>query len=241
MTKKRKSDGKEKMKKAKKKNLNERRIIPPYLLERKKEEDKSLKLGKTVRFIASVSDAKDCPQDGLPEVVFAGRSNAGKSSLVNALSGQQGLARVSQTPGKTQLLVYFKVDESFYLTDLPGYGFTATGKQHTKKFYQIADHYFSSGRPIDLVLFILDIRHSPSAEDQLMYEYLQASEYPFCLVFNKCDKLSKKQCNEEKIKRLRELKLSVDFPAFCVSTQTKFGLAELIRYLEARYFNEEKL
>lgn len=189
------------------------------------------KFFKNVEFITSAAKIENCPVDNLPEVVLAGRSNAGKSSLVNSLSGNKKMAKVSQTPGKTQLLVYFKVENKFYITDLPGYGFTMSGKQKTSAFYNLADNYFNSGRNIDLVILILDIRHEPSSKDLLMYEYLQATDRKFIIVLNKCDKLSRFACNKNKEMILKKLHLSTSFPAFCVSNLTNTGIDELVNYL----------
>lgn len=195
---------------------------------------------KNVKFLTSVAKLEQCPQNQLPEVVLAGRSNAGKSSLINSLSGNKKMAKVSQTPGKTQLLVYFSFDDAFMMTDLPGYGFSMSGHEKKKNFSHLADHYFESPRPIDLVFLMLDIRHEPSAQDQLMFEYLQAKNLPFCILLAKCDKLSRAGINKQKAMILKKLKLSSDFPAFCISNTHGIGIDELSLYLYQRYIGKRE-
>lgn len=195
---------------------------------------------KEIKFLASAALPEQCPQNGLPEVVLAGRSNAGKSSLVNALSGNKKLAKVSQTPGKTQLLIYFSFDNAFMITDLPGYGFSMSGHDKKKKFSDLANNYFEAQRPIDLVFLMLDIRHEPSKEDHLMYEYLQAKNFPFCIVLGKCDKLSRSAMLKQKSLILKALHLSPDFPAFCISNTHDIGIDDLSLYLYQRYCLKEE-
>lgn len=132
----------------------------------------------------------------LPEFVFAGRSNVGKSSMINKLLGRKSLARVSSEPGKTRSVNFYNVDNRFYLTDLPGYGFAKVSYAERDKWKKIIDSYFASGRDIRLVIVVVDIRHEPSAEDKMMVDYLFSTDYDFMVVASKCDKLSKTRQQE---------------------------------------------
>ncbi len=183
---------------------------------------------KKLSFFRAAHRLSDCPTDGHPEVVLAGRSNAGKSSLVNALARQKQLARVSQTAGKTQQLVYFDVDQSYYLTDLPGYGFTHDTAAR-KHFSNLVDQYFLAERPIALVLLLIDVRHEPSDLDRALVQFLQAKGISYMLLANKCDKLSRAQ------QRLRQQALQRDLgsSAFAmISSKDGQGVEELREAIE---------
>jgi len=136
-----------------------------------------------------------CPMTGYPEVVLSGRSNVGKSTLINALTDQKKLARVSQTPGKKRLIIYFGVDSKFYLTDLPGYGYARVAKSVQENFAKLVDGYLSLNRPIKLVLHLLDLRHDPNEHDHQMIDWLQSEGIPYLIVLTKADKLSRQAAN----------------------------------------------
>lgn len=178
-----------------------------------------------------------CPDHKLPEVVMSGRSNVGKSTMINLLAGQNKLARTSNTPGKTRLIIYFEVDEKFYLTDLPGYGYAKVSKKIQEEFSALADQYLSAGRPISLILHLMDIRHKPGQHDEQMMEWLSANSIPWRVVLTKCDKLSRQQ-------QLKQLALLKSIPAMksapeplLFSAQNKNGLKEL-REVVAGVFND---
>lgn len=173
----------------------------------------------------------DAPAPSLPEIVLAGRSNAGKSSLVNALANHRSLAKVSSRPGKTQLVVYFDIDEQALLVDLPGYGYAQVSQEAKKRFAGLADAYFQAQRPLALVLLLVDIRHEPSRQDVQMVQFLQSQSLPFALVLAKADKLSRSAGLNRRQKILQFLKLPSYFPAFLVSAPQKQGLDELKAYL----------
>lgn len=174
---------------------------------------------------------EQCPKDGLPEIVMAGRSNVGKSSLINSLTRQKNLARVSQTPGKTRQLLFFKVNGSFYLTDLPGYGYANVSKGERERFNELTDTYLNSGRPFAAVMLLMDIRREPTENDLLMIEYLNHQSYHYALVLTKADKLSRMQ----RMNRIRELKVKLqvpeDFPMFAVSNTKQEGIDDLRKYI----------
>lgn len=127
----------------------------------------------------------------LPEIVFVGRSNVGKSSMLNKLLGRKSLARVSASPGKTRSINYYCVDKKMYLTDLPGYGFAKVGFADREKWRLLIDDYFAAGRDIRLVVMLVDIRHAPSKEDRQMVDYLCQLGLDFMICASKSDKLSK--------------------------------------------------
>ncbi len=181
-----------------------------------------------VRFVGSAHKLSSCPRDGLPEVVLAGRSNAGKSSLVNSLAGSQKLARISRTPGKTRQLLYFRVRDDWYLTDLPGYGYTAQLAVR-ESFSELVDSYFTANRPIRLVLLLLDIRHEPSKDDLGLMTFLHHHGLPYALVLTKGDKLAR----QARRRRLEDFVRSYPEPEiFVISNTRREGIKELADWLE---------
>ena len=136
---------------------------------------------------------KQFPSDPVPQVAFSGRSNVGKSSLINTLLGRKSLARVSSAPGKTITINFYDVDKKLYLVDLPGYGFAKRSPEDKKKWSALTDGYFTSNKNIDrltLVLQLIDSRVGPTKDDEMMLEFLRASELPFVVVATKIDKLN---------------------------------------------------
>jgi GTP-binding protein len=148
---------------------------------------------RKTRFLGVAAEPAQCPPPNKPEIVLSGRSNVGKSSLINTLGDNWTLARISTTPGKTRLIVYFDIDDRILLTDLPGYGYAKISQQVKATFSALTDSYLTSGRPVSLVLHLLDIRHAPSAEDMQMLDWLDSSGIPYLIVLTKADKLSRAQ------------------------------------------------
>ena len=171
-----------------------------------------------IKYLKTCASVKDLPDDRLPEIVLAGRSNVGKSSLVNALGNNSKLARVSQTPGKTQQIIYFDLDGKAILADLPGYGFSKASKSKNSGFSELCDNYFKVRKGIDLVLLLVDIRHDPSTADLLMLDFLNRSNLPYFLVFTKCDKLSAQQVRKQLQSMSEILNFSDDARVFAVSS-----------------------
>ena len=137
--------------------------------------------------------ASQFPGDPVPQIAFSGRSNVGKSSLINTLLGRKSLARVSSSPGKTITINFYDVDKKLYLVDLPGYGFAKRNPEDKRKWSALTDGYFTSNRNIDrlcLVLQLIDSRVGPTKDDEMMLEFLAASELPFAVVATKSDKLN---------------------------------------------------
>ena len=148
---------------------------------------------KKAKFQTSLAEFKPFPGQGLPEIAFAGKSNVGKSSLINALTHNSKLARTSSEPGKTRLVNFYLLNEAFFLVDLPGYGFARASKQEKEKWSGMLEGYLQGSENLRHVVQLVDIRHAPTEEDQMMTNYLRHYEIPFTVVATKADKLSKAQ------------------------------------------------
>lgn len=133
------------------------------------------------------------PQNNLPQIVISGKSNVGKSSLINSLCNNKNLARTSSSPGKTRQVFFYLIDEKFYLVDLPGYGYAKTSHQEKEKFSDLTNQYLNSAMNINLIIQLIDIRHKPSREDLLMLEWINHSGIPYVIVLTKADKLKRSQ------------------------------------------------
>lgn len=183
-----------------------------------------------------VSQIEDLPETNLPEVVLAGRSNVGKSSLLNALTNQKKLAKVSKSPGKTRKIFYYLVDDKFLLTDIPGYGYAKVEKRKQSRFNQLTDNYLASNRNIALVLFLLDSRHKPSKHDEMMFEFLVQSQLPYAIVLSKTDKLSRNELNQQIQKFRANPYIGEDGAIFPISSLKADGIKDLRAFL-ADYIN----
>ncbi|MBR4287126.1 MAG: YihA family ribosome biogenesis GTP-binding protein [Clostridia bacterium] len=150
-----------------------------------------------VQFEAAFGTLKQIPASDLPEIVFAGRSNVGKSSMLNRLFNRKNLARVSSMPGKTITINFFKV-EDVRIVDLPGYGYAKVAKGEKRRWAEMMEGYFQSPRNIKLVVQLVDMRHKPSEDDYVMMRFLQDAGLPFIVAATKSDKLNKTQYNERK-------------------------------------------
>ena len=139
----------------------------------------------------SVADPAKFPRSAQPQIAFSGRSNVGKSSLINTLLGRKSFARVSSAPGKTVTLNYFEIDKKLLFVDLPGYGYAKREQSEKKRWADLMEGYFQSGRNIKLVIQLIDMRHAPSADDMTMLNFLRETEIPFVIALTKCDKLNK--------------------------------------------------
>lgn len=148
---------------------------------------------KKAQFLLSQSRFERFPQQGLPEFAMAGKSNVGKSSLINSLTRNSKLARTSSEPGKTRLINYYGINDAFLLVDLPGYGFARAPRGEQEKWAQMIEGYLVGSRNLRHVFHLVDIRHAPTQEDQMMTEYLRHYEIPFSVIATKADKLSKAQ------------------------------------------------
>lgn len=144
-------------------------------------------------FVISAVSERDFPQEGIPEVVFAGRSNVGKSSLINSLAGTNRLARTSTTPGKTQAVNFYRIDRSIFFVDLPGFGYAKAGKAAIRQWKELVERYFTNCAKIALVIQLIDSRMPPTKQDLQLFEWLESLRIPHMLVGTKSDKLSDSQ------------------------------------------------
>lgn len=144
-------------------------------------------------FIRSVTAVADCPKDGLPQIAFAGKSNVGKSSVINKLLLRKNFARVGEAPGKTTHINFFRIDNKIYLVDLPGYGYAKVPVKEKERWGRLMEAYFAAEDTIDYGVMIVDARHKPTTNDVTMAEYFKASGRPFVVVANKMDKLKKSE------------------------------------------------
>ena len=187
---------------------------------------------RNAEFVGVAVSEEQCPKDRLPEIVMSGRSNVGKSSLVNSLADQRKIARISKTPGKTRQIIFFRIDQSLYLVDLPGYGHAAVSKQVKLTLSQLADTYLNSDRPIALVFLLLDIRISPTEQDRQMLEWLEQSGRPWRIILTKADKLSRSAGLIRRQTIARELDLADAAELVVFSSKNREGL-DTIRSLIA--------
>jgi GTP-binding protein len=186
-----------------------------------------------VAFVTSAPDLASRPARVLPEFAFVGRSNCGKSSLINLYLGRRGLARTSGQPGKTRLLNYFLVDETYYLVDLPGYGFAKVSKTLRAAWTRLIRGYlFAGDRPL-AVFQLLDVRHRPSAEDRLMTDWLREAELPFAIVVTKIDKIGRTRRGARYQEIVDTLSLSPDTPFFPTSSTAREGTGDLRSWVAA--------
>lgn len=138
----------------------------------------------------SAVSPKQYPKDDLPEIVLVGKSNVGKSSFINTLVNRKKLARTSSEPGKTRQINFYNLDNKFYLVDLPGYGYSKMSKQEQEKVGNFIEEYLQKSKNIALIVFLLDIRHEPTANDKLMYDYIFKTNLPCLIIANKADKIA---------------------------------------------------
>ena len=179
-----------------------------------------------VKFKAAYGTSSQLPVSTLTEVSFAGRSNVGKSSLLNKLMYRNSLAKVSSTPGKTATINFYDVD-GYDFVDLPGYGFAKVAKSEKHRWSELIEGYFNQERIFALVVSLIDIRHEASALDLNMIEFLRESGLPFMVVLTKADKLSKQQCMKQTAMLRKQLQLDKDIPMLAVSSESGTGINEL--------------
>ena len=185
----------------------------------------------SAEFVIGAVSPKDFPNDGRPEVVFSGRSNVGKSSLINCLLQRKKLARTSSVPGKTQQLNYYRVNEMFYFVDLPGYGYVRGGRDLRNKLGDIVESYVKHSQQICAILQLVDARHGPTDSDKVMIELLKSLQFPFLLVFTKTDKLSRSKLNKILLRVESEGILGgISYVPF--SAESNHGREDVLRWIE---------
>ena len=189
---------------------------------------------KDAQFVVSNTDYRKCPQDGKLEYAFIGRSNVGKSSLINMLTNRKGLAMTSSKPGKTQLINHFVINDEWYLVDLPGYGYAQRGKEGREQIRKIIDSYIINRTELTCLFLLLDCRHEPQQIDIEFMNWLGEEGVPFVIVFTKIDKLSKgalKKNLEAYTDKLKETWEEIP-PVFYSSAEHRLGVDEILGYIE---------
>jgi GTP-binding protein len=188
---------------------------------------------KTAEFLISSADYKGCPDTELPEFAFIGRSNVGKSSLINMLMGNKSLAKTSGTPGKTQLINHFIVNEKWYLVDLPGYGYAKVSKNQREKFQKIISDYLLKRTSLTLVFVLLDSRLDPQKIDLEFINWCGENQVPITMVFTKIDKLSSAELNRNLAKYKKELLKTWEEipPLFATSATSASGKEPVLNYI----------
>ncbi len=190
---------------------------------------------KSAEFMMSNSEVAKCPKDRLPEYAFIGRSNVGKSSLINMLMLRKNLAKTSGRPGKTQLINHFLINKNWYLVDLPGYGYARVSKSSKKVFQKFITDYFEKREQMILAFVLVDCRHEPQPIDMEFMEWLGENQIPFSIIFTKADKL-KPLALERKIQSYSEKMLETweEMPKFFItSASTSIGRDEVLNYIES--------
>ena len=185
-----------------------------------------------VEFVRSAVKTADFPNDNLPQIAFAGKSNVGKSSTINRLLNRKNFARVGNAPGKTIHINFFEIDKKAYFVDLPGYGYAKISKQELKRFGELMEGYFKSGRNIALVVLLIDMRHPLTKDDEGMICFLKEMDIPFIIVMTKADKLKKTAYKERLDLSGKELAFAGKVPVVPFSSVTGQGINGIKNYIE---------
>ncbi len=180
------------------------------------------------------------PDNKLAEVAFAGKSNVGKSSLINALMNRKSYARISATPGKTQTINFYNINEEMYLVDLPGYGYAKVSEKEKKEWGKLIERYLHGSRQLKAVFLLIDIRHDPSANDRMMYEWIVAQGYQPVIIATKLDKIKRSQTAKQ-LKAVRQgLGVLPGTTVIPFSAVTKQGRDEIWELIETEYLEKEE-
>lgn len=189
---------------------------------------------KTAEFIMSNTDVSKCPKERIPEYAFIGRSNVGKSSLINMLMERKSLAKTSGTPGKTQLINHFKINDSWFLVDLPGYGYAKVSKKRRQKFQSYIEDYFKKREQLVCSFVLVDSRHDPQKIDLEFMQFLGEQRIPFCIVFTKADKLGSSKLNKQILAYKKKLLNTwEEVPtSFITSSSSGMGRKEFLEFID---------
>ena len=189
---------------------------------------------KTAEYLVSSAAVEQCPQSSLPEYAFIGRSNVGKSSLINMLTGYGRLAKTSSTPGKTVLINHFLINRDWHLVDLPGYGFATRSKKEHEKFERMISGYILQREQMTCLFLLIDVRHEPQRIDLEFIQWLGEHAVPFAIVFTKADKLSRTRVSANVAAYMNRLSEQWEElpPHFITSSETRQGRDELLQYIE---------
>jgi len=186
---------------------------------------------KNAKFVKSIFNNKDLLQDNLPTFVMVGKSNVGKSSFINTLTNNKKLAKVGSNPGKTRSINYFKINDEFYLVDLPGYGFSKMSLKEKENINKLTNNFLEKNLNIRHIFFLVDIRHEPTENDRVMYDWLASREIPCTIIANKADKLSKTKA-EEMLTVIRK-RLFADNEIIAFSSEHKIGVENVLKILSS--------
>ena len=186
---------------------------------------------KNARFLKSMKKKGDYPETCLPEIAICGKSNVGKSSLINYLTNNFKLAKVSSTPGKTRLVNFFVINEAFMLVDLPGYGFAKVSHSEKDSWSEMVEGYLKTSQQLKALLILLDIRHKPTADDKLMFEWAALFGLSVIIVATKADKIAKTK-RPAALKALAQAVGDIEYPVVAVSSQTRIGAEALLDEIE---------
>lgn len=172
------------------------------------------------------------PNTAFPEIAFAGRSNVGKSSLINAILNRKALARTSSQPGKTQTINYYKINDVFYLVDLPGYGYAKVSEAEKVKWGQLIERYLHQSKMLAAVFLLIDIRHDPTADDRMMYDWIKAQGYSPIIIATKLDKIKRSQLQKQTAAIRRVLGMEKEELLIPFSAQSRQGVEEIHDLIE---------
>ena len=189
---------------------------------------------KSAEFIISNTDVQKCPTERIPEYAFIGRSNVGKSSLINMLMERKDLAKISGTPGKTQLINHFKINNTWHLVDLPGYGYAKVSKKMRAGFQEFIEDYFILREQLVCTFVLIDSRHDPQKIDLDFMQFLGEKGIPFCIVFTKSDKLGSSKLNQQIVSYKKKLLASWETApmSFVTSSSSGFGRKEFLDFID---------
>ena len=203
-------------------------------------------IGEKIMVIRSVNLETVCgitskiPDNLLNEVAFAGKSNVGKSSMINALLNRKSLARTSAQPGKTQTINFYNVNDAMYLVDLPGYGYAKTSASEKEKWGKMIENYLHTSKKLQAVFLLIDIRHDPSANDKMMYDWMVYQGFAPIIIATKLDKIKRSQI-QKNVKAIREgLKVKPGTVIIPFSSETKQGRDEIWDLIETEYLNQSE-
>ena len=181
------------------------------------------------------------PLDGKPEFLLIGRSNVGKSSFINSIIERRNLARISSKPGKTETINFYKVNNDFYLVDVPGYGYANSGKANQKKFGMMIEEYLSERKELKEVFMLIDFRHKPTEDDLLMYNFLKFHEVKVTLIATKVDKIGVTSREKNKKQITDNIDLAIGDELILFSSKTKLGKKEIHAIIEKEVYKEDAL
>ena len=193
---------------------------------------------KNPQFEISAVNPKQYPKSEIPEIVLVGKSNVGKSSFVNTMINRKKLARTSSEPGKTRQLNFYNIDDLFYFVDLPGYGYSKMSKKEQDQVGKFIEHYLFHREQISLIIFLVDIRHKPTSNDLLMYNYIISSKLPFIILANKADKIAVTKVDDATKVLQKALNPIGDIPTFPFSSERKIYKDAVWDFIDNHLKNE---